>query len=164
MAADPRLSTLADSILTAVNTVFAAAGVTLPARQYVHTGAVAWDCEQVTVSLGRLFTGLPQGETPGAETTICGEPRALDFSIWIIRCVPKVGAPDARSWPSPTDLTAAAHVTMNDTITLFYGLRNAYSANTFLVPCEAASFGPIQMVGPDGGFGGIVMSLGVQLQ
>lgn len=63
--ADP--TAIADDLIAAVEADYASAGVTLPTRRIVIAGtSAAWDCEQLTVNLQRLYVGLPGQEAGSA--------------------------------------------------------------------------------------------------
>lgn len=58
---DPKA--IADGVLAAVVTAFADVAVTLPGRQYVGAGLLpAWDRDQLTVHLQRVYAGTPGQE------------------------------------------------------------------------------------------------------
>lgn len=52
--------TIAQSIMAAVVAQFTAASVDLPDRQVIEAGGLpAWDVDQLTISLQRIYAGLP---------------------------------------------------------------------------------------------------------
>src|SRR3954451_16897471 len=60
-------------------------GVPLPERRYWTIGTTAHDCEQCVLAVQQMFIGT--ADAPLA-TTQCDGPRALTFTLEILRCVP----------------------------------------------------------------------------
>lgn len=119
--------------------------IVLPARRYVHAGDVAFDCEQVVVAAQDLTHSFPDA---AAEILVCSPPRHTAFEVWIVRCVPTLK--DNGDPPTTTDLDAAAYQTLVDQWTLAYVLwanRSDWSG-----VCASLLFGPVEIVGPEGGF------------
>lgn len=78
-----------EHIRDTITAFFASAGVTLPSRRYVNTGAdgsVAYDCEQLTVTASQIYLGVP-GE-PSFQPTGCMLNMSGDFIIELVRCAP----------------------------------------------------------------------------
>lgn len=96
-----------------IRALFSSAGVTLPVRQYVTTGGdgtVAYDCEQLTVTVGQIYLGTP-GE-PSYQPTGCMLNMSGDFIIELVRCspIPKESKrnPDKINLPTPAEMQQAA--------------------------------------------------------
>jgi hypothetical protein len=59
--------------------------VPLPERQYWTVGTTAHDCEQLVLAVQQMFIGT--AEAP-MEVFRCDGPRALTFTVEVLRCVP----------------------------------------------------------------------------
>lgn len=130
---------IGELILEAVEEAFAAASVTLPDRRYVHSGAIAHDCEQVVVSC------------QGLEREAAIGPRASIFDIEIVRCVPAVSE---IGLPTAAALQESAQELLTDARLLF-SIVGAES----LRECRTPTVRDFVPIGPEGGFGGWRMRL-----
>lgn len=74
-----------DSIMNAIEEVFATYGIELPALRYLTFATPAHDCEQVTVTMLQAYLGTPglQAEDPQP----CAGPRSGVFQVEIVRCI-----------------------------------------------------------------------------
>lgn len=141
---------LLDSVVARMN---AELDVQLPPRQYVHAGLVAADCEQVVVAvpepgLAHSFPGFTASSGAGADVLVCSPPRHVTLEVWVWRCVPVTQ--DNGDSPTTTDLDAAAQVTLADLWTLAYILwlyRDDWKG-----VCASLLLGPVEVVGPEGGY------------
>lgn len=149
---------LARDVLDVVVAGFSAAGVDLPARQYVQAGEVAIDCEQVVVEIGRVFLGLPGQEV--ASGLKCCPPRSVSVVIWISRCVPTM-ADDGSTDPDALDASSLAILT--DGAVLLGTIIEAWKDGTLLSLCDSIAFQGMTPVGPEGGFGGFRLDFQAQL-
>lgn len=148
--------------LTAVEAAFTTAAITLPDRRHIHFGLPSIDCEAVIISFERIYTGMPDLETPAIEP--CGYPRSMEFSAWILRCISTVQSAGGRaSFPSPATMSNEAQTATLDAETLVFGLQQAYLAETWLERCTALVFGPLVTVEPEGAFSGVRLNMTVQL-
>lgn len=126
-------------------------GEELPARQYVCNGSVAWDCEQLTVHTGRMFSteASPANEgfftqpSPGAFL------RGAVFVVTLIRCAPDVK--DDGSPPTVGELSDSAQVLNQDAIAVFEVLAKAQRDGD-LAHCQALAFDSWVPQGPEGGY------------
>ncbi len=150
------LYNLAQAVLDNIVGVYEQAGVSLPARRYVHFGAVAADCEQLTVQLDQHYFGTVGGDPNAAQS--CESPRAAVFSVLLFRPEP-VPAMRANTPPSPDALNEAAHVHMRDAYLLMTAAgeadKNASWGQGFIAE--------VSPVDASGGFVGIAMSLSLQV-
>ncbi len=123
--------------------------IVLPDRQYVHAGDVAFDCEQVvvTVPAAGLTHAFP-GQS--AQTQVCAPPRHVALEVWIVRCVP--GLKDNGDPPAVAELDAAARLTLTDLWTLSYVLWDTYRDQCWGGSCASVLLGPVEVVGPEGYF------------
>lgn len=112
---------LARKFLDGVVAHFAAAGVALPERRFLAAGnpqLIAWDCEQLFVSL----TGIGIGPAPDApvQSPRMGGPvgafnvRHAIFSIQLVRCTPSVGENSNDPFPPADAIDAAGVQSMMD--------------------------------------------------
>lgn len=155
-----RLANVANDVLTAVVDAFAAANVALPSRRYVHTGAVAHDCEQLVVSTMRNYRGEPLQEAPGRSRGPY-EPRSVEVDVALIRCVSvpnEVGDP-----PSAATLDGEGEARHADLWIITHGLYLAHK-NGELETCQQLAIGDAEAVGPDGGFAGWTVTAHLQVQ
>jgi hypothetical protein len=138
---------LLDSVVTRMN---AELTVDLPARQYVHAGLVAWDCEETVVAVPESgLTHAFPGEASKVE--FCSPPRQVAFEVWIVRCVPSLQ--DNGTPPTEADLDAAAAIQLADLWTLSYVLwqyRDDWKGT-----CHTLLMGPVEIVGPEGTFAAV---------
>lgn len=92
------------------------ATLTLPARQYVHAGEVAYDCEQASVAFRILQTGLPASlqVDPAAigEFYSCDPAWSLIMDVAIVRCGAEMA--DDGTPPSPEKLETISKLQAED--------------------------------------------------
>lgn len=141
---------LLDSVVARMEDVYQdyTPAIVLPERQYVHAGEVAWDCESVVVS-GMSLTHAFPGEA-GANL-VCSPPRHVALDVWIIRCVPTLD--DNGNPPSVQALDDAARITLTDMWVLSYILwafRDDWKGT-----CQSLLLGPVEVVGPEGGYSAV---------
>jgi len=161
---------LAQKVLDGVVAHFDAADVALPDRRYIAPGnpqLIAWDCEQLVVSL----TGIGWGSAPdaavgsvkpGAQMSVQGVRHAV-FSIQLVRCTPKSN--DTRTpWPPAAEIQAAGVDFMRDSgllsqalVTLLAELRQGLAQDRSGV-VEA---GALTSLGPEGGYHGMEATLAI---
>lgn len=105
------LKSYADAVLVNVNAIWAGAGVSLPALQYVAPGpfsSVSFDCDQLTITIDAVTRGAP-GE-PQSGYVKLGEASAA-ITVAIIRlCMPTsetVAPPLAADQATASDTTLA---------------------------------------------------------
>lgn len=152
------LRDFADLLLETVEARFTTAGVVLPERRFTHTGEIAFDCPQLVVSFIRIFNGQPGAEIAGSIP--CAMFRSAEFQVLLTRCVPifdEAGEP-----PTPEELSSAANEIAVDAYVLFNGLVEAYREGVFSA-CGNLAIGSVEAVGPDGGAGGVVCTVTVQV-
>lgn len=154
----------ATGLLASLVDYFAAAGVTLPDRRCVAPGApglIAWDCEQVVVSLAQL--GLGTAEDSGFRTPQIGSPAGLSvrfaqWSIQLVRCTPKQD--DEGNPPSVAAITEAGLGALVDA-----GLLSQFVTNTAENPPDwlglggEARCGNVVSLGPAGAYHGYESTL-----
>ena len=156
------LATLASDILTALVAELVADGISVPARRYVHAGEVAWDCEQFVVSLKAMRPTMPGGAEvlptgPGG----CVVLRSAVFEVSLIRCAPvpfEDGTP-----PNLAALNTWGLGRNDDALSLMRGVARAHNAGSFGEVCSQVRIEEVNSLGPDGGFGGVAVTIAVQL-
>jgi len=140
--------------------IYSDAGLSLPGRRYVSEGAVAIDCELMAVELRRVFRGLPLQENVG--DLRCIGLRTAEFHIFIFRCasVPQ----DSGAPPSTGTIESFAQPIYTDAWVLPSELQYRVSSGTYGFPgCENILVGNLDIVGPEGGFGGVDLTVEWQL-
>lgn len=143
---------LLNRLLQAIVDIFADNDVSLPDRQYIHCGAVAQDCEQVTVQLMQVFLGSP-GTPPGSPVR-CDSARSAVIRINILRKAPALGT--RGQIPTADDLSAAATQYARDMWLLFDVPARVNDLNGSVI----ADADPIE---PAGGFSGSGLNLTVAI-
>jgi hypothetical protein len=127
--ADTRATLTAKALLDAVVGGYETAGVDLPERQLVALGLPAWDCEQLTVSIERIYAhgGDVNIEAP---TVTHAHPgflmRAAVMSVLLLRCVPT--SDDSGTPPAAEDEQAGALAVYADQQLVENAIIDAYNA------------------------------------
>lgn len=148
---------LADGLLDAVVSAYADASVeTLPGRRYVHAGLVAFDCEQLVVTVGPAFRGQPAAPSPIENRP--GDLWAIQLGVLLLRCVPTLT--DQGTPPSADELNAAGRELSIDARILTIGLTPKLKESPFDV-CTLVATGNLDAQGPEGGFGGWLLPIQV---
>lgn len=155
-----RLHTIATEILTAIVDQFADASIDLPARQYVHVGAIAHDCEQLVVTSRQIARGHPTRDLPDIVRNQC-DTRVLHLEASLIRCVPTQS--DSGAPPGADALDGSADLLLRDGWTLTHGLELAKYDGEMGGVCRKLSVGTATAVGPDGGFAGWTVPLQIEI-
>jgi len=150
------LYTLARAVLDSLVSWFAAEGIDLPARQYVHAGEIAIDCEQLVVTLSQIRAGLPGQEDSGR--VLCTYTRYVVLEIALFRCVP-VGAT-----PAAAALEASAEQILADGQAIVEGLLRGWKDGDFSETCDTMRIAPLTPYGPEGGYGGSVVQVELELR
>jgi len=153
-------------ILAAVVAHFAAStnpnDVDLPGRRYVGAGdplAVAWDCEQLTVTMQGVTTGAavdarplsPRSGTPAGVSLV----RSVTYVVSLVRCHPVQD--DSGNPPPVAALEAAGVVFARDMGLLSQALVELVSQLRENLPVgQTVQAGEVAPVGPDGQFVALV--------
>lgn len=149
-----RLFTMGTDLLDAIEKQFVAAGITLPTRRYVHTGDIAHDCDQLVVSLTRLFRGLPGLEQPADPGHGAVDYRTVVWTVELIRCTDQ-----PNRTPTAAELQAEASARIEDLWTLHHGVWLAQKAAVELPSCSTVLVGDVEAIGPQGGPAGWRMTV-----
>lgn len=131
----------------------------LPARQVIAAGdmrQVAWDCEQLVVSLAGVEVDVPQ-DTPVTPNRVMTGVRHVAFTAQVVRCAPTPtsGTNGSVRLPSIEDITAAGMVAFRDAGQLSQAIYEwATRAVSTAGPggILAAAVGTVAPVGPQGAF------------
>ncbi len=143
---------LATDILTSVVDRLTGAGIGVPDRRYVHAGEVAFDCEQLVVTIPEAgLTHAFPGES--AKVEHCSPPRHVAVEAWLVRCVPSLT--DSGDPPTTGALDAFAAVQLADLWALAYVLWAGYDAGEWASTCATVLMGPVTVVGPEGTHGAV---------
>jgi hypothetical protein len=151
---------LLTTLLDLVQTGFNDAGVELPSVAYVAPGSIAaYDGEQITVNLGRIFPGRP-----GAEQSYQHVREELVTAELLVAIVRNSPVPDDQgNPPSATTLARAGLSCILDATTLrsvLTAIRDSYSLVGVGIPVFV---GPVATEGPMGGVHAVTGRVQVQL-
>jgi len=162
---------MAESILAAVQEHYAATSpaVALPDRQYLAPGApdqIAWDCEQLVVSVAGIGWGQAPsaGQSPspkiGAQVSVTAM-RHVIFDVSLVRCTPSDG--DAITGiPEASAIHAAGQAFMTDMGLLSQALVVACaSVRAGLDRAALVEPGAVNPAGPSGGYHGMSAQIAV---
>ena len=156
------LVSIGAGLLADVRSFFAGNNVDLPGRYYLAPGApglIAWDCEQLVVSLAGVLVGInedaaqPIPQVGGGASAF--EIRHAQWSVQLVRCTP--GMDDDAQPPAPAEIQAAGELFMTDAGMLTQCLVNcaAFPANHPWMPVGAlAKAGNVVALGPSGQYHG----------
>jgi hypothetical protein len=155
---------IAQTILNGIVEHYAdvALDVALPGRQIIGAGnprLVAWDCEQVVVTLSGIGNGAAPGtgDQPrgvGSQISSMGLRHAI-YAVQIVRCHPE--SPDGTTPPDAAEVTAAGLISMRDAGLLSQALVAVATkiGAGGLPPGSRVQPGAVETLGPEGGFSGI---------
>lgn len=143
---------VATTLRDTVETLYLNEGISLPTRRYISDGAVAWDCELMAVELTAVFRGPPLSPVENF-TQRCMGVRTARFNVWIVRCA---STPNEDGSPPATHrIEALADDIYTDAWFLPTQLAQAAMDGTLGIPCDDLVIGELEIVGPEGGFGGV---------
>lgn len=137
----------------------ASAVVPLPDRRYIAPGdaaAVAWDCEQFTVSIIGVGLGLAPdvasgSAKPGTHASVTGMRHAV-FSACLVRCTPTI---DRDGPPEISALHPAGVAYLRDVGLISQALVEIGSRLHQIDRSAIITAGNAQPIGPGGGFVGL---------
>jgi hypothetical protein len=154
----------ASGLLEALVAHWSAAGVSLPARRVIAPGApglIAWDCEQVVLSLGQILLGTAEDSVSASAqlgAAASNVTRAAQWSIQVVRCTPEQD--DAGEPPAVEVLTEAGLAALVDA-----GLLSQFVTNLatwppdWIPPGGRVRGGGVTSLGPQGGYHGFEATL-----
>lgn len=149
MTAVTHIFDIAKEILNEVVALYAAEGLALPARRAVTEGEFAWDCESVLFRLARTFPGTPNAP----DLDPCVSARTAEYHLSIIRCA---SSPDEEGVPpKPTIIESFSLPILTDA----WFLPRALRMSPLFTPCDEFYVGELVVVGPEGGFGGVDLTI-----
>lgn len=166
-----RLVVLADALLEAVVDGFTAEGRPLPDKRLVAPGTAAglpFDCELLAVNLERTFghDGNVAGEAVNPLLAQAGFAiRGVSANITLVRCCATVtGAGLGRTkLPSTAAEEADAHSILIDAMVMTNAVLDAARNSALRTSCNGVALENWRAVGPDGGFGGGILSVRLSL-
>lgn len=166
---DSRLLDVANTILTNLATALTTAGIDVPTKQIVTTGDLAHDfqaakcAEQFSITWDGAFQGqVSQSGSLVNQAIRCSMPLVAQFSLALLRCVPVVK--NRGTAPSDAELNASGEQLLIDAMTLPAVLIDTHVAGTLLDDaCTLLGIVSLQSFGPQGGVGGVVLSIQVSL-
>lgn len=158
---------MAETVLSAVEDHFAAAGIALPERRAIAAGSpveVAWDCEQLLVLLDSI--GWGQAIDLSQDSPRTGNPfsahalRHAVLAVQLVRCTPVGNARNAV--PTREALHAAGLQYMTDAGALSQALVEACSRLRAGLDRDAhVQAGAITPAGPEGAFHGLQSTVAI---
>jgi hypothetical protein len=161
--ANDTLYVIARTILDEAETRLDNAGRPVPARRYVHAGQTAWDCDQLTVEITRVFAGQPGVEGLGLEDReSCVGLRTVEYLVELVRCFPTLNAAGAA--PTMTALDYASQEIATDGWIIVQGLADAAAAGSIAdTACDDVAIGTLLFPEPQGAMVGIKLPIQVVL-
>ena len=151
-----RLSNAGETFLQNILDAAALELYTLPAKQFVTTGPAVFDCEQVSVSLMRINTGLGLGRdgelVQGGPQCQFGWTVMADLAI--VRCAP---SPNVKGVVTASKLTAGTESVSKDIYILMQAIE---SIAEYSIGGLSASLVP---EAPEGAFVAATATIGVVL-
>lgn len=162
---------MGESILAAIQEHYAATApaVALPDRQYLAPGApdqIAWDCEQLVVSVAGIGWGQAPsaGQSPspkiGTQVSVTAV-RHVIYDVSLVRCTPSDGDIDT-GLPDPADIHAAGQAFMTDMGLMSQALVVACATvRAGLDRSALVEPGAVNPAGPSGGFHGMSAQIAV---
>lgn len=163
MADDPnQLYDLASDLLQAIVDYYAEYAVPLPGRRYVSGAQPAFDCEQVTVEMVRVFPGLPGvGETAQGNILGCAFVRTVEWQVSIIRCAPT--PKEKGEFPSEDELEGFGHSVLRDAWMLMFASIRGKSQGLYGSECQNFRIQQLGPINPQGGFGGAAVLIQMEV-
>lgn len=159
---------IAQTILDAVVTHFSVAtGARLPDRRVIAPGeprGIAWDCEQLVITLSGIGLGTAPAQSGVAQRTgnpvFAAEPRHAVFAVQLVRCVPE--SRDGAAPPPADEVTTAGLALMRDAGLLSQALVGACSTVVAALGQHGlVQSGAVEMIGPEGGMAAVEGSLAI---
>jgi len=130
-------------------------GADAPAHRYTHVGEVAYDCDQLVVSLQAISV------TSTTQSPCAAMPEPEFLVVWT-QCVATL---DGSQLPSKAALESDARTAAGMAYTLLEALLTARMGKTLLpgvCDCETVRFGDVIIRGPEGGIIGVEIPLFVR--
>lgn len=151
------LKAYADAVLANVNSIWATAGLALPALQYVAPGpfsSVSFDCDQVTVTIDSVNRGAPS--EPQSGYVRLGEASAA-ISVAVVRlCMP---TSETEAPPLAAEQAAASDITLADLDLMWRNAKAIFGA----AGCKHHGLVTAQLIEIQGGAGGARLSGSIDL-
>lgn len=169
MPPDSRLRDAAQEILDNLAADLTVRGIDVPERQFITTGDVAHDfegqrcAEAFVVTWNGTFQGIVSQETGNLSDApiLCSMPLTAQFTIALLRCVPIVKA--SGQAPTAAELQASGETLMLDAMTLPVSVVDLQGEGNLVTDADLLGITAVQPIGPDGGVGGVALSLVVTL-
>lgn len=158
------IGALAQAVLDTVVAAYAAEAIELPDRRYTTSGAVAYDCEQVVVSLVRLYPGIAFLEDPSQPVLKATLLRSVQLAVHVVRCIPtlKDGTGPINPFPTATELDDSGQQLLVDAYMLPTSIVRAWHDGDLSTYCSTLGVRELVPAEPDGGFGGSILSIDAQ--
>lgn len=161
MSRPERLHTVASQALTLATAALEASEAGAPARRYVSDGPMlAWDCEQVVVTVESVFGHAGNIAAAAVDPVQCLVMRGAVLGVWVVRCAPTMA--DDGTPPPAAEIDANAEVVLADPTVVFDGLLAGLRDGSWL-GAHGLAFEEWTGIGPEGGLTGGVLRVRVDL-
>lgn len=169
MPPDTRLRNAAQQLLARVAADLTARGIDVPTRRFITTGEIVHDfagsecSEAFIVTWNGTFQGIVSQETGNLSDApiLCAMPLTAQFTIALLRCVPVVKA--SGQAPTAADLQTSGVALMLDAMTLPVSVVDLQGKGELVDRADLLGISAVQPIGPEGGVGGVALSLVVTL-
>lgn len=169
MPPDSRLRDAAQEILDNLAADLTVRGIDVPERQFITTGDIAHDfagqrcAEAFVVTWNGSYQGIVSQETGNLSDApiLCAMPLTAQFTIALLRCVPIV-KPSGQA-PTAAELQASGVALLLDAMTLPASVVDLQGEGALVTDADLLGISTVQPIGPDGGVGGVALSLVVTL-
>lgn len=134
-----------------------------PERRYVSPGTPAFDCcDQLTVHAQAITETLDRnGLNQGIKHRLQSRVNLVQLVATATRCIPQL---EGESFPSATDLEAAAEQTNADAWALWNHVWNLARSGSLFTLCDEVFWDGMRAINPSGGCGGWTLTLRAELQ
>ncbi len=152
------LARLLQGTLDRVVSVYAAAGVSLPERQYYTLGQAAADCEQLVVVFSQAYVGPPGDQAASPQR--CGGPKTAALSVQVTRSIPTMSSKGRP--PTPEQIQTASEVLAVDAY-LLLDCANALEQWDAEGGYGLGVIATVNADAPQGGFQSVTMSISMAI-
>lgn len=165
MPPDSRLRDAAQQLLDNIAADLTTRGIDVPDRQFITSGAIAHDfagakcSESFVVAWGGMFPGIVNqgGGNLSNAPILCAMPLSAQFTIALLRCVPVVKA--SGQAPTAAELQESGEQLLLDSMTLPVSVIDLQTDGTLIDDADLLGITSIQPIGPQGGVGGVTLTL-----
>ena len=132
-----------------------------PARRYVSDGPMlAWDCEQVAVTVESVYGHQGNVASAQVDPVQCLRMSGAVLGVWVVRCAPTMD--DDGTPPAAVTIDTNAAVVLGDPIVMLDALTAGLRSGAWL-GAYGLAFEEWTGIGPEGGLTGGVLRVRVDL-